>query len=161
MEAKRGRARGFGEHLKELLQDALALWHAYRDGDVPEFKAEAETLDAALTSHLRARRLHDPDNQRLLNELGWHHDRGNLVRFLADPQIEPTTNRAARALRPAVIARKASQCSKSGRRADAVGAFTSVIRTLMKVGAGALWWMSCPCSSVLPKLNMFLPNPID
>ena len=36
----------------------------------------------------------DPDNQRLLNELGRHNDRGNLLRFLDDPSIEPTNNRA-------------------------------------------------------------------
>jgi transposase len=29
---KHGRARDFGEHLKGLLQEALALWHAHRDG---------------------------------------------------------------------------------------------------------------------------------
>ena len=70
-----------------------------------------------MTYQLRDRRLKDPDNQRLLNELGWHHDRGNLLRFLADPRIEPTNNRAERALRPAVIARKVSQCSKNARGA--------------------------------------------
>ena len=138
VEAKRGRACDFGAQLKGLLQDALALWQAHRDGDAPQFKAEADALQAERTSHLRDRRLHDPDNQRLLNELGWHHDRGNLVRFLADPRIEPTHNRAERALRPAVIARKVSQCSKSGRGADAFAAFTSVIRTLMNAGAGSV-----------------------
>jgi hypothetical protein len=76
LEAKRGRARDFGVQLKGLLQDALVLWHAHRDGDAPEFKADAEALHAELTYHLRDRRLQDPDNQRLLNELGWHHDRG-------------------------------------------------------------------------------------
>ena len=35
-----------------------------------------------------------------------------------------------RALRPAVIARKVSQCSKNTRGAEAFAAFTSVIRTL-------------------------------
>jgi transposase len=135
---KTGRARDFGEQLKELLQDAMALWHEYRDGHVTEYKAEAEALQAALTDQLRDRRLKDPDNQRLLNELGWHHDRGNLLRFLADPRIEPTNNRAERALRPAVIARKVSHCSKSGRGADAFAAFTSVIRTLVKARAGSV-----------------------
>ena len=32
----------------------------------------------------------DADNWRLQNELGWHDDRGNLLRFLDDPSIEPT-----------------------------------------------------------------------
>ena len=36
----------------------------------------------------------DRDNGRLQNELGWHDDRGNLLRFLDDPGIEPTNNRA-------------------------------------------------------------------
>ena len=59
-----------------------------------DFKVEAEALQAELTYVLRDRRLHDPDNQRLPNELGWHHDRGNILRFLTDPRIEPTNNQA-------------------------------------------------------------------
>ena len=76
----------------------------------------------------------DADNYRLQNELGWHDDRGNLLHFLDDPSIEPTNNRAERALRPAVIARKVSHCSKSVEGADAFSAFTSVIRTLARNG---------------------------
>lgn len=138
LEAKRGRARDFGKQRKELWQDALALWHKHRDGQVPECKAEAEALQAELTYHLRDRRLHDPDTQRLLNALGWHHDRGNVWRFLGDPRIEPTHNRADRALRPAVIARTVSHCSKNGHGAETFAAFTSVIRTLMNAGAGSV-----------------------
>ena len=61
-------------------------------------------------------------------------DRGNLLRFLDDPSIEPTNNRAERALRGAVIARKVSHCSKNAGGADAFSAFTSVIRTLARNG---------------------------
>jgi transposase len=138
LDTKRGRARDFGAQLKAQLQEALALWHDDRDGTVADFKAEAEALQAEVTYQLRDRRLRDPDNHRLLTELGWHHDRGNLLRFLADPRIEPTNNRAERALRPAVIARKVSQCSKNDRGAHAFAAFTSVVRTLAKHGADAL-----------------------
>lgn len=138
LERKTGRARGVGEQLKALLQEALVLWHDYRDGHVTEFKVDAEALQADLTYQLRHRRLRDPDNQRLLNELGWHHDRGSLLRFLAEPRIEPTNNRAERALRPAVIARKVSQCSKNGRGAHAFAAFTSVVRTLAQNGITSL-----------------------
>jgi hypothetical protein len=136
--AKTGRARDFGERLKGLLRDALQLWHDDHDGTVTDFATEAKALREELTYQLRDRPLKDPDNRRLLNELGWHHDRGNLVRFLDDPQIEPTNNRAERALRPAVIARKVSQCSKNGRGAHAFAAFTSVVRTLAKNGAVSL-----------------------
>ena len=135
---KKSRARDFGEQLKALLQEALALWHEHRDCSVPDFKAEAETLQAEVTYQLRDRCLKDADNQRLLNELGWHHDGGSLLRFVADPRVEPTNNRAERALRPAVIARKVSQCSKNTRGAEAFAAFTSVIRTLMKTGVGSV-----------------------
>jgi transposase len=130
MERKRGRAREFGAQLKTVLQDALALWHRHRDSPAADFKVEAEALQTELTYQLRDRRLKDRDNQRLLNELGWHHDRGNVLRFLVDPRIEPTNNRAERALRPAVIARKVSHCSKNGAGAQAFAAFTSVVRTL-------------------------------
>jgi transposase len=135
---KTGRARDFGEVLKALLQEAVQLWHAYRDGPVPDFPTEAKALQEERTYQLRDRRLRDPDNQRLLNELGWHHDRGNLLRFLDDPRIEPTHNRAERALRPAVIARNVSQCSKTDRGTYAFAAFTSVVRTLSKQGIDTL-----------------------
>ena len=75
-----------------------------------------------------------PVHQRLLNELGWHHDRGNLLRFLWEPEIEPTNNRAERALRPAVSARKVSQCSKNTAGAAAFSAFVSVPGTLVLRG---------------------------
>jgi uncharacterized small protein (DUF1192 family)/transposase len=138
VEQKRGRARDFGEQLKTVLQDALALWHTHRATSVADFKVEAEALQAELTYQLRNRRLKDPDNQRLLNELGWHHDRGNVLRFLTDPRVPPTNNRAERALRPAVIARKVSHCSKNGVGAHAFEAFTSVVRTLAKQGIDSL-----------------------
>jgi transposase len=138
VERKRGRARGFGEQIKTVLQDALALWHTHRAAPVADFKVEAEALQTELTYQLRNRRLQDPDNQRLLNELGWHHDRGNVLRFLTDPRVPPTNNRAERALRPAVIARKVSHCSKNGTGAHAFEAFTSVVRTLAQQGIDSL-----------------------
>jgi transposase len=131
LETKTGRARDFGEQLKGLLPEALERWHAYRDGQRTDDKDDAEALPAELTYHLRDRRLKDADHQRLLHELGWHHDRGNLGRLLADPRVEPTNNRAERALRPAVMARQVSQCSKHERGAGAFAVFTRVIRTLM------------------------------
>ena len=63
---------------------------------------------------------------------------GNLLRFLDDPRIESTNNRAERALRPAVIARKVSHCSKNTNGANAFAAFTSVITTLARNGDQSL-----------------------
>jgi transposase len=138
VEQKTGRARDFGVERKARLQEALALWHRHRDTPVADFKVEAEGLQAELTYQLRDRRLKDRDNQRRLHELGWHHDRGHGLRFLTDPRIEPTKNRAERALRPAVIARKVSHGSKNSAGAHALAAFTRVVRTLAKQSVDSL-----------------------
>jgi transposase len=135
---KRGKARWFAARLKALLRDALALWRDHRAGAARDFATRAGGVRAAITRHLRDRPLLDRDNQRLLDELGGHHDRGDLLRFLDDPALEPTNNRAERALRPAVIGRKVSQCSKTWGGAFAFAAFTSVVRTLAKTHAATL-----------------------
>lgn len=137
LEYKQGRGRWLAGKLKRLLGAALAVWHRYRAGewatDPEAFVRVRAVLVRQVEAHLRNRRVRDPDNQRLLDEVGWHHDRGNLLRFLFEPDtVEPTNNRAERALRGAVIARKVSQCSKNERGAEAFGAFTSVIRTLLR-----------------------------
>lgn len=136
LETKQGRARHFGSRLKGLLKEGLELWHEYhdRDGQLVDFAMRAEALRAEVTHHLRPRQLVDADNQRLLNEFGRHHDRGNLLRFLEDPQVPPTNNASERGFRFAVIQRKVSQCSKTERGARAFEAFASVIKTAMRQG---------------------------
>jgi hypothetical protein len=78
-----------------------------------EFTDKAKEVKDLVSYHLRDRTLTDEDNQRLLNGLGAHDDHGHLMRFPETPFTEPTNNRAERMLRPAVIARKVSQCSKT------------------------------------------------
>ena len=137
LEKKSRGARRLAKRLKELPKQALALWHERRAGPpVADFAERTRRLKWAITDHLRDRTLSDRDNQRLLNELGRCHDAGSLVRFLEDPSIEPTNNRAERALRPAVIARKVSQCTKTGRGTRAFEAWTSVVRTLSRTVSG-------------------------
>ena len=74
----------------------------------------------------------------MLKELGRQHEQGNLLRFLEDPFIEPTNNRGERALRPAVIARKISQCSCNETGARCFEAFNSITRTLVQNGRDAV-----------------------
>ncbi len=76
----------------------------------------------------------DADNQRLLDQFGGHHARGNLLRFLKDPRVKPTNNDSERGFRFAVIQRKVSQCSKTDGGARAFEAFASVIKTAMRQG---------------------------
>lgn len=139
LEHKHGRARWFAQRLKSLFQQALWLWQARTQLCAREYAHRRDALLQALTHHLRDRTLSDRDNQRLLDEMGWQQDRGNLLRFLLDPtHLEPTNNRAERAIRPAVIGRKVSHCSKNLAGAQAYSAFLSVIQTLSKQGADGL-----------------------
>ena len=134
VKTKTGRGRSFGKRLSGLLREAMELREAYHRGEAVDFGVQAERLKRQVSYHLRDRPMADADNYRLQNELGWHDDRGSLLRFLDDLSIEPTNNRAERALRGAVIARKVSHCSKNEEGADAFSAFTSVIRTLERNG---------------------------
>jgi transposase len=136
LETKEGRARHFGVRLKKLLKEGLELWHEYHDhqGQLRGFEQRVQFLQAAVTRHLRPRRLVDADNQRLRDQFGWHHARGNLLRFLNDPRVKPTNNDSERWFRFAVIQRKVSQCSKTAGGARAFEAFASVIKTAMGQG---------------------------
>jgi transposase len=131
---KKGRARDLAEGTRELLRLAVGLWEEYRYGDREEFDRWAPEVSLVLSYHLRDRPLKDRDNQKLLQMLRRYHRRGDLLRFLDQPEIEPTNNRVERMLRPAVIARKVSHCSKTWPGAHAFAAFTSVIQTLLKKG---------------------------
>jgi hypothetical protein len=132
---KKGRARDLAERTRELLRLAVRLWEEYHWGSRGEFDRWVPEVRFALNYHLRDRPLKDQDNQKLLRMLRRYHQRGELLRFLEQPEVEPTNNRVERVLRPAVIARKVSQCSKTWSGADAFVTFTSVIQTLLKKGA--------------------------
>ena len=132
LEKKQGRARCFCEGLQKLFREGIQHWHDRRDGKItPEmYEERGRELMKKLENYLRPRALKDPDNQRMLKELGWHFNRGNLTTFLEDENVEPTNNFAERLLRGAVIARKVSHCSKTEKGADAYAAFKSVLETL-------------------------------
>jgi len=138
VESKTGMAKAFGSQVKGLLQQANQLWRDQCAGPVADYPAQVEEIEANLTYVLRHRRLRDPDNQRLLDGIGWQHDQQRVLTFLHKPEVEPTNNRAERALRPAVIARKVSHCSKNQRGAEAFAAFTSVARTTVKRGVASV-----------------------
>src|SRR5438128_6400126 len=137
LETKTGRARGFGLKLKGLLKQARQLWRDQRAGKARNFQVRAERIEEKITGHLRPRRLQDVDNQRLLDGIGLQHDRGNLLRFLHEPDVEPTNNRGERTLRPAVIVRGLSHGSKNDRGAEAFTAFSSVVQTAVKRGVSS------------------------
>jgi transposase len=138
LEKKKGRAQELGENLKMLFRMALDLWQEYHAGAVNDFASRASELRLVVSYLLRERALRDPDNRQLLKALRRYHQRGELLRFLEDPSIEPTNNRAERALRPAVIARKVSHCSKNDAGAYAFSVFKSIVQTLAKGNPGSV-----------------------
>jgi hypothetical protein len=137
-ESKTGRARQFSRTLKELLQQALALSAKKNALDAADYRTQVDELNGELTFHLRDRVLSDEDNQRLLNGVGAQHDRARVLSFLTEEGVEPTNNRAERDLRPAVIARKVSHCSRNERGARAFEAFTSVLQTVRKTNPAGM-----------------------
>ena len=139
-QSKTGRTKCFSRQLKATFSECLELWHRHRDGHIQRstYLNKGRVLRKRLAHQLRERPLSDEDNARMRRELSWHHERGNLVRFLGDPTIEPTNNRAERMLRPAVIARKVSQCSKNGRGAQTYSAFKSVLTSFALQATGSV-----------------------
>jgi transposase len=130
----------------------VELWEEYHWDSRAKFHRWATEVRWALSYHLRDRPLKDQDNQKLLRMLRRYHQRGDLLRFLEQPEVEPTNNRVERMLRPAVIARKVSHCSKTWPGAYALAAFTSVIQTLLKKGGS---------SSVVEALSELFHIPLD
>jgi transposase len=135
---KNGRARQFASQFTELLRRALRLSADGAEMRLKDYCGQATALNDELTNLLRDRTLRDPDNQRLLNGAGSQQDRGSLLRFLSEDGVEPTNNRAERDLRPAVIARKVSHCSKNPNGARAFEAFISVLQTIRKTEPSTL-----------------------
>ena len=135
LESKTGPARSFGLRLQGLLRGGIEIWK--RDPTGEDRQKAVQELEEQLTRLLRDRILTDDDNQRLLNGIGAQMDRGHVLTFLHFPGVEPTNNRAERILRPAVIARKVSHCSKNERGAHAFSVFLSVFQTIRKMLPGA------------------------
>jgi hypothetical protein len=134
------RGRSYEAHSFSRVKQQKCLAHLQKTLSVllDRKKGRAAELRFVISYQLRERALRDRDNQHLLKVLREYHQRGELLRFLEEPLVEPTNNRVERALRLAVIARKVSQCSKNGAGACAFSAFKSVIQTLAKRGAGSV-----------------------
>ena len=130
-EKKKGAAVRFSRKVKESLQRGLALWWQHKRGemDLKTYLEAGREIEDELVLLLRPRVMKDADNQRLLDGVGWQNDRGRVLLFLRDPAVEPTNNVAERMLRPAVIARKVSQCSKNEAGAGAYAVLKSLCVT--------------------------------
>jgi hypothetical protein len=111
-EARPPDRRLFFDELADLLKSAIAFGRLREDLPPEETVRVRRHLDAradALILPVRA----DPEEERVAARL--RKRRHWLFTFLDRPGVEPTNNRAERALRPAVIARKLSCGNKTDR----------------------------------------------
>lgn len=127
----------FPENLKRLLKEALAAHRRYRRGEAVDLPAEHRRIGAEIEAWLKKADPDSPTHSRLAGTIGGYHKKGQLLRFLEDPEVDPTNNRAERELRLLVIARKISQCSKNDRGAEAQAAWASLFWTLDRRFPGA------------------------
>jgi hypothetical protein len=104
--------RSFFHELTGFLRSAMALDRLRHDLPPPEFARIRQHLDDRADLLLGPTR-NDPDEERIANRL--RKRRQWLFTFLDHPGVEATNNRAERALRPAVIARKLSCGNKTER----------------------------------------------
>lgn len=156
MEKQPPQARVIGRKLRCLLAGARAIHKKLRAGEMDRetFDKQGEVIDRDVTYLLRDRAVSDPENQKIINEIGVQHDRGHLLRFLKNPAVDPTNNQAERMLRDIVIARKVSQCSKTWDGANACAMFKSLHRTMARRGMDVIEGFV----SVLTGTNPLAPN---
>jgi transposase len=157
-----GTARTAAEGLRDLLREALALWHAYHDGQTARTGAtKAQELCGRADMALAPETHVNPILDRLVQGIGRQHDRGHVFRFLQDPTIPPTNNYGERTLRPPIIQRKISQCSRTEGGAEAQAAWSSVIGTLRALQGEDLLGdlLTCMRTGKLPGLEPPAPLP--
>ncbi len=104
--------RGYFDQLRGLLQAAMKLGDLRTDIPPPDAARARQHLEAQANALIVPHRS-DPDEERIANRL--RKRRRWLFTFLDHPGVEATNNRAERALRPAVIARKLSCGNKTER----------------------------------------------
>ena len=95
-----------------------------------------ERLDRLIAE---GRKFTDPDNARLARRL--RKQREHLLTFLDREGVEPTNNRAERALRPAVIVRKTGGCNRVPRGARTHAVLASILATAKQQGKAPLMYL--------------------
>jgi transposase len=132
LKGKVGRGRCFGQQLKELLKEGIALWSKQAEGkmELDQYLSQGQQLDVKIREHLRERSVKDADTQCLIDGIGKAYRLGQVTLFLKNPEVSPTNNLAERGLRPAVMARKVSQCSKNEDGARAYSTLKTLLCTL-------------------------------
>jgi transposase len=149
-------ASGFPQQVKNLLQHALRLRDRHAQGAITGHGLAVATgrLEARL-EELLSRTFRTGPNVRLAKHL--RHEQPYLFTFLHCPGLEATNNRAERALRPAVVARKVWGGNLTWRGARTQEILASVLRTCRQQGkdafariVGLLRWPTAQILDLVP-----------
>lgn len=116
----------FCENLKGLIQDALLLHSQYDKLPFEEYKSQKEELFLRL-NQLSQIVVHHPKAETLRKRILKH--KQEIFTFLNHPEIEPSNNRAERALRNSVLFRKITFGNRSNQGADNLSVITTIIQT--------------------------------
>lgn len=127
-ENKRAGAVRFAQDVTKLLKKALQLkkekakWS--QDGYLKETVILEGKLDRLVDEN---RQFRDEENARFAMQL--RKQRGHLLRFLYDDEVDGTNNQAERQLRPGVISRKTTGCNRTDGGAETHSILASLLAT--------------------------------
>jgi len=143
----------FRDRVTRLLKQAIALRSRRETMSESAFARRVEKIRRRLGECRRGSST-DPDVERLKNRMSIFQD--EFLTFLMEPGVEPDNNRAERAIRPAVIARKISGGNRSEKGAEAHAILMSIIQTCRQQGTSIMEYGM----SVLSARNAGKPDPV-
>jgi transposase len=120
----------------QFFEEVVRLAHARNELSPEEFAARRKIIDAEV-ERLLAQPVVQPGDRKVRNRIKRCHESASLLGCLTY-QVDPTNNRAERALRPAVIARKVSTGNKTERGARTWEILASLAATAQQRGEDAL-----------------------
>lgn len=135
-----------------LFEAVIGFWRARPSMDEADFVACRRGLESWLDRLLAEPRT-QPGDVSIQKRIGKR--RGEVLGCLHDPAAEPTNNRAERALRPAVIARKLSCGNRTEAGKACFEVLTSLATTCAQRGHDFVAWLS----EALPLLAQVRPVP--
>jgi transposase len=139
-ESKSRGAVRFPRNVLCLLREAMDLGKEKGEVSRAEFEGELRRIEDRLEALIsEQRRFTDPDNLRFARRLRRH--RGHIFTFLTREGVEPTNNRAERAIRPAVVARKMGGCNENSYGAETHAILASILATARQRGVQALTYL--------------------
>jgi transposase len=142
--------RQIGDGLLLIAQATLAAWHRVRDGTLSraKFRVIAGNAQLAIERLLeRGVALHLRGVSGACEDVLAH--KQALFNFAYEPGVEPTNNRAERALRPFVLWRKVSYGSQSERGCVFAQRIMTVAHSLRQQGRSVLQFLIQACQAAL------------